>query len=256
MQIKVLGCAGGIGKHAGNVLRTTSFLIDDDVLIDAGTGVGDLGIDALCKINHIFITHSHLDHITSIPFLLDTVFGMREGFVTVYALEETIQTLKEHIFNWKVWPDFNLIPNRVNPLLRYEVIKLGQIINLNERNIKSLPANHVVPAVGYQVSYEESHFVFSGDSTECFDFWQAVNEITSLKYLVIETSFCNEELALAKLAKHYCPSMLLAALSQFKHCPEIYITHLKPGSEALIMGQINNNGGTAQALENNHIFIF
>lgn len=254
MQIKVLGCAGGIGKDADKVLRTTSFLIDDDILIDAGTGVGELSIDALCKINHIFITHSHLDHIVSIPLLLDTVLGMREGFVTVYALEATIQTLKEHIFNWKVWPDFNVIPDDLQPLLRYEVINPGKTISLNGRHITALPANHVVPAVGYHVRSKDKHFVFSGDSTESHDFWQAINQLTSLNYLVIETAFSNEEIALAKLSKHYCPSILLAALSQLKHHPEIYITHLKPGSEALIMQQINKTDVIAQALTTNQIF--
>ena len=69
MKIRVLGCSGGIGGS----LRTTSFLVDDDVLIDAGTGVGDLSLEQLAKIDHIFVSHSHLDHVTSIPFLVDTV---------------------------------------------------------------------------------------------------------------------------------------------------------------------------------------
>ena len=41
MKFRVLGCSGGIGARA----RTTSFLVDDDVLLDAGTGVEDLSID-------------------------------------------------------------------------------------------------------------------------------------------------------------------------------------------------------------------
>ena len=255
-QIKVLGCAGGIGKQNDHVLRTTSFLIDDDILIDAGTGVAELSIEALCKINHIFITHAHLDHIASIPFLLDTVMGMREGCVTLYALEATINTLKEHIFNWQIWPDFSVIPNALNPLLRYECISIGQVTNLNGRHITAIPANHVVPAVGYHVCCNHVNFVFSGDSTECDHFWQAVNNIASLQYLVIESAFCNQDLALAELSKHYCPSMLLANLAKLKHNPALYITHLKPGSEAIIMQQIKQGNTTAQRLTTNQVFTF
>ena len=69
-------------------MRTTSLLVDDDVLIDAGTGVGDLSLDALLKIDHIFVTHTHLDHITSIPLLLDTVMGLRAQPVTLHATQE------------------------------------------------------------------------------------------------------------------------------------------------------------------------
>ncbi len=98
MKLRVLGCSGGIG--AG--LRTTTLLLDDDVLIDAGTGVGDLEIGDMAKIDHIFVTHSHLDHVTSIPFLADTVGWMRDKPVTIHALPETIDILRKHLFNWSV----------------------------------------------------------------------------------------------------------------------------------------------------------
>ena len=95
MKLKVLGCSGGIG---GN-LHTTSLLLDHDVLIDAGTGVSELSLTELAMIDHIFVTHSHLDHIACIPFMLDTVGFMRDGPLTVYASEETLGILRQHIFN-------------------------------------------------------------------------------------------------------------------------------------------------------------
>ena len=98
MQIRILGCSGGIG---GN-LRTTSMLLDNDALVDAGTGVGDLSITELLRIDHVFLTHSHLDHVTSLPFLVDTVGPMRDTPVTVHCTQATRKILQEHIFNWKV----------------------------------------------------------------------------------------------------------------------------------------------------------
>ncbi len=95
MQVRILGCSGGIG----GALRTTSMLLDDDILIDAGTGVGDLSLEDMIAIDHIFVTHSHLDHVACIPFLVDTVIGMREKHITLHATRETWQILKEHIFN-------------------------------------------------------------------------------------------------------------------------------------------------------------
>ena len=108
MRLRVLGCSGGIG---GRHLRTTSFLVDHDVLLDAGSGVGDLSLAELTQIDHIFVTHSHLDHVTSIPFLVDTVGGMRTRPVTVYTSGATIEILKHHLFNWAIWPDFTEIPS-------------------------------------------------------------------------------------------------------------------------------------------------
>ena len=94
MRIRILGCSGGIG--AGS--RTSAMLIDDDVLIDAGTGIGDLSLDEMQAIRHVFLTHAHLDHIAGLPMLADNVFDPDfEVPLTVYALEETLRALQEHV---------------------------------------------------------------------------------------------------------------------------------------------------------------
>src|SRR2546430_14533577 len=123
MRLRVLGCSGGIG---GRHLRTTPFLLDSDILIDAGSGVGDLSLAELSLIDYIFITHSHLDHVASIPFLVDTVGGMRTKPLTVYAQRATIEIMRNHLFNWAIWPDFSEIPSPEAPFLRYEEIELGK----------------------------------------------------------------------------------------------------------------------------------
>src|SRR5690606_24101058 len=96
MRLRVLGCSGSIG---GQQNRTTSFLVDQDILIDAGTGVGDLSLAELALIDHIFVTHSHLDHVDSIAFFLDSVGALRPTAVTVHATAPTIEVLKRHLFN-------------------------------------------------------------------------------------------------------------------------------------------------------------
>src|SRR4051812_24767042 len=121
MRIRVLGCSGGIGGS----LRTTSMLVDEDVLVDAGTGVGDLSLEALAKIDHIFVSHSHLDHVTSIPFLVDTVCWMRANPIVVYGIRETLDILREHIFNWKIWPDFTQIPDPEHPFMVWRELTPG-----------------------------------------------------------------------------------------------------------------------------------
>jgi ribonuclease BN (tRNA processing enzyme) len=253
MKIKVLGCSGGIG----GTLRTTSFVVDDDILLDAGTGVGDLSFEQLCKINHIFVTHSHLDHIAAIPLLLDTVFGMREDPITLYATRETWDILKAHIFNWKIWPDFSVIPTEAKPLLRYQEVVIGETVNLDGRRFTPVPANHVVPAVGYHLEGESASMVFTGDTTTCDALWEVVNRIENLKYLVIETAFSDGEVEIARLSKHLCPTLLVEELSKMTpRNARVYITHLKPGEGEIIMHEIERDAYEFNAcpLYNGHIF--
>lgn len=254
MQLKVLGCSGGIGGH----LRTTSLLVDDDILIDAGTGLSDLSIEQMININHIFVTHAHLDHIACLPLLIDTVMGMRPHPVTLHTTKETLSVLKNHIFNWKIWPDFNQIPNAETPFLLYEEINLGDACVINGRTIRPVPANHVVPAVGYHIDSGQHSLVFTGDTTECEALWPVLNQINNLKYLIIETAFSNAEAELAKVSKHLCPSMLEQELAQLKHPVEVFITHLKPGEGEMIMQEIEQSNivSKPKALKQAQIFSF
>ena len=234
MQIKILGCSGGIGGD----MRTTSILVDEDVLIDAGTGVGDLSLEALLKIDHIFVTHTHLDHIVSIPLLLDTVMGLRTEPITVHATLEVINILKQHVFNWLIWPNFNLIPDPAAPFLRYHEIFVGEGVRINSKIITAVPANHVIPAVGYQIDSGVNSLVFTGDTAGSAAFWHEINQIDNLKVLIIETAFSNAEMELARVSKHLCPFTLAEELGHLNSQPEVYITHLKPGEDKIIMQEI------------------
>lgn len=234
MKLRILGCNGGIGSG----LRTTAMLLDHDILIDAGTGVGDLNLHDMSLIDHVFLTHSHLDHIVSIPFMIDSVGDRRKHPLTVHATKETLEVLQQHIFNWKVWPDFSQIPSKDKPYLRYQELKPGEKKILNGRAITVLPANHVVPAVGYQLDSGVNSLVFTGDTTTQHDFWDVLNRIANLKYLIIETAFTNSEKELAILSKHLCPNLLVEELGKLHLNPEVYISHLKPGESELTMQEI------------------
>jgi len=255
MRLRVLGCSGGIG---GRHLRTTSMLLDQDVLIDAGTGVGDLTLAELTPIDHVFLTHSHLDHVAAIPFMVDTVGQMRDKPVTVYAIPATLEILKNHLFNWSIWPDFTQIPSAEAPFLRYQAIELGQTLDLDGRLITVLPANHVVPAIGYQLDSGRGSLVFTGDTTTNDELWPIVNRIANLKYLIIECAFSNKEKQLAIMSKHLCPSMLAEELAKMERSPEIFITHLKPGEIELSMEEIEEDAGQyrPRMLQNNQVFEF
>jgi ribonuclease BN (tRNA processing enzyme) len=252
MKLRILGCSGGIGGD----LRTTSMLLDRDVLIDAGTGVGDLAIAELAQIDHVFVTHSHMDHVASIPFIVDTVGWMRDKPLTVHATAETLSILREHLFNWKLWPDFSQIPDAQNPMLAFEKLEVGAPVTLDGRAITALPANHVVPAVGYQIDSGTASLVFTGDTTTNDALWPYVNKIANLRYLIIETALSDRERDLAVASKHLCPSLLAEELAKLTATPDIYITHLKPRETDLIMEEIaaRVTERRPQMLASNHVF--
>lgn len=239
MKVRVLGCSGAIA--AGD--RTTSFLIDDDLLIDAGTGVGDLALEDIAQVDHILLSHSHLDHVLGIPLMTDAGLRLRlamgRGAIAVHALPETLDALRRHIFNGTIWPDFTRLPSPEAPALCFVPFAVGQTLQFGARCVEVLPATHTVPAVGFAVSPQTGSpaWVFSGDTGPNPALWQRLASMP-LASLVIETAFSNEEARLAHISQHLCPGTLSAELAHLTGSVEVLITHIKPGEVDAVMREI------------------
>lgn len=214
-------------------------LVDGDVLIDAGTGIGDLPLEELKSIRHVFLTHAHLDHIAGLPMLIDCVFSESlETPVTVYGRAETIEALRRHIFNWVIWPDFAALPNADEPVLRYRECNPGDAISIDHRSFHAIDVVHTVPAVGYAVQNSAGAFAVSGDTRTNETLWPALNGCDDLRALIVEVSFPDEQGELAEASGHYCPRTLVDDLRKLRHRPDIWLTGMKPGAEEQILSQV------------------
>ncbi len=235
MRIRILGCSGGIGAGA----RTSAMLIDDDVLIDAGTGIGDLELEDIDPIRHVFLTHSHLDHIAGLPMLADHIFDEYVNTpLTVYAREETLRAVREHLFNDVIWPDFSKLPTPENPMLRFHACRPGDTVTIGHREFFAVDVMHSVPSLGYTVQNSGGVFAVSGDTKTNETLWPVLNACEDLRVLVIEVSFPDEMGPLAAESGHYTPSTMTEDLKRLRHEPEIWLTGMKPGEEERIYDQV------------------
>jgi ribonuclease BN (tRNA processing enzyme) len=234
MKLAVLGCYGGIG----GARRTTALLLDDDVLIDAGSGVGDLSLEQMARVDHVFLTHSHLDHCGFIPLLADAAAFLRKRPLLVHALPQTIDALKENLLNGKLWPDYSVLPTAKDPYIRFVPVILGEAAQLGHRRITPLPARHAVPTVGYRLDSGAASFVYSGDTTDCEPFWAALNGIENLRYLMIEITFLNENAAGAARSGHMTAALLAQGLARLQRPATLLITHMEPGKEDATMAEV------------------
>lgn len=240
MKLQVLGCSGSIARDC----RTTSFLLDDDVLIDAGTGVGDLSLEALERIDDILLSHSHLDHVLGVPLLADSVLRRRHARgaepIAVHALQATIDVLRQDVFNNRLWPDFARLPSADHPVLRFVPFEVGDTLVLGSRRIEVLSACHSVPAVGFAVhprNPTHGAWVFTGDTGPNAALWRRLAEF-QVDHLVIETAFSESEASLARVSGHHSPSTLAAELASAPADSRLYITHIKPGEIDAVMASL------------------
>lgn len=238
MKVKILGCSGGIGSSE---LQTTSILVGNDTVIDAGTGLVSLTLEQLATVNNLFLTHSHMDHIAACPLLIDSTSDSRTKPLTIYALQETINALRAHIFNWLIWPDFSELTINNVKSLEFKTIKVGEVIDLAEGGkITVGPADHQVPACSYLLEGKRDKLFFSGDT--CYD-ENMINFIhqNSPQHLIIECAFSKNEAQVAKLSKHMDTGEVSRFIKAVGNKCRFYITHLKPSQRDLIMDEIFAN---------------
>ncbi len=190
-------------------------------------------MEEMAGIRHIFLSHSHLDHIHALPLMVDTVFDelLLRGTVAVHAQQATIDALMAHIFNGVIWPDFTRLPNPENPVLRLVPMAPGEIVTVGRRRLEMIPVNHIVPTVAFRVSSDSGVFAFSADTTTNDSFWEELNAGERLDLLIVEAAFSNAEQELCRISRHYCPTLLSEDLKKLRHSPRILLTHAKPGEE-------------------------
>jgi ribonuclease BN (tRNA processing enzyme) len=225
MKIKVLGCSGAAlpGHHLPGLL------VDGKILFDAGSLTNVLDVKAQLKIENIFITHAHLDHVIGIPFLADNIIirNIRHK-VNILGIRPVVRTIKKDLLNSSVWPDFTVIPRIQNGILNLIELKASQSVKINDYTITPYKVNHSVPAVGYLVEDKRKRrFFYTGDTGPFDATWNKLGT-EPLHCLIIEVSFPNRMRKIAIQTGHLTPQLLRKELLKVKQVPErIYITHLK-----------------------------
>ncbi len=225
MKIRVLGCYGT--ELSG--YNATSFLVNENILVDAGTIASALTMEEQLKIRSILLSHSHFDHIKGLFFLADNLFERFSATVNIYSTSGILDILKAHYFNNLLSPDFTAIPDKKNPVMRFNPIVPGERFEGNGLMVHAFKANHVVESVGYKLQDESGAILYSGDTGATPWIWREARAQKGLKAIFVETSFPNRLGELAKLTGHLTPSMLEEELQKIGDLDvPIFIFHMKP----------------------------
>lgn len=228
LDIRVLGSSGGLGGSTGS----TCIQVTPHILIDAGSGLAQLSLESMRQIKHVFLTHAHFDHIAALPTFLVNLFDTYQEPVTVYGSQTTINTLKECIFNFRIWPDLTQFNSPKQPLLRYVEIHEDQKINLDGLTLTPFHVDHTQPTFGYSVHNSQEQFVFAADSRFSPALVKALNQLGSIDTLMVECSFPDRLEELAQRSGHMTPSQVKQLYAALQCQPkQFWISHLKPSYE-------------------------
>lgn len=236
-SIKILGAYGTKAKGFG----TTSFMLNSSTVIDAGNLIDSLADESL-EIHNIYLTHSHLDHISDIAYIIDNYFCKRTKTLNIIGLPQTIQALKEHFFNDIIWPDFSKIclENSQTIALQYQELSFNEEQALDKQTtLIPIQTDHTVPSCGYIYKVRNNGVLITADTYSLENIIEILNSDKEIKSFVVECSFPSDMQTLAKASKHLTPKLLFEALKQLKRDDiTLYIHHVKPSCLEKITAEI------------------
>lgn len=225
MRLKVLGAYGSEGQGQ----RPSAFLVDDRVLVDAGTVGGALSVPEQIAVEHALLSHAHLDHTVGLAFLADTLAMVApERSITACSIGPVMDTLRAHVFNDMLWPNFTVIPSPGEAVLRLRTLAEAAEARVGDLWVTPVPVSHTVPTAGFIVHDGETGFVYSGDTGPTVRLWNAAREMRGLKALVVETAFPNRLDGLARASGHLTPAMLEREMDKMPPDLPVWIFHVKP----------------------------
>lgn len=229
MNLRVLGCSGSDlpGQHL------TAFLLEKNILLDAGSVTSSLELAEQARIEHIFVTHPHLDHIKDILFLADNLIEFFASAsrppLQIHGLPQVLDAIATHLLNDTIWPDFTVIPEN-SPVLTYAPMTPGTPVTIDGISIAAWPVNHARAASGFVLWTGDgaSNLAYTGDTGPCDDWWRFCNDLPfPLRNLITEASFPSDLEKLANVSRHLTPKLLRAELAKLRSRPDIHIYHMK-----------------------------
>jgi len=237
MEITVLGASGG--QAPGRDL--TGFRIGLHLLLDAGTAGMKLTLAEQRLIQQVLITHAHLDHVNALPFLLDNLIGRVEAGVDVYGSSESMDALRQNLFNGVIWPDFTVLPRPDQAVVRLHAVRPGEPFSVGTYMVEAVAVNHSVPCLAYLIEGPDGTVAFSGDTGPTEALWKRLAEVKNLRVVFLETSYPTSHMEMAGRTRHLCVEDVGRELAKIGHAPNVpvYLYHVKPEYQEAIKREVD-----------------
>jgi 3',5'-cyclic-nucleotide phosphodiesterase len=232
MDLRVIGCHGGeTPRH-----RTSAFILDDRIAIDAGSLTSGMELKAQCALEACLVSHAHLDHIRDLATIADNRSQNNCPPLVIAGTKETIAILKKHFFNGLLWPDFSRIPTPAKPAIEYLVLKPEVRTKIAGYTVRAIMVSHTIECCAFVIEARDGALAYSGDTGPTERIWEVLNEVPNLKGMLMEVSFPNERQRLAVVSGHHTPQTLGAEMKKYKSPKDLptLLYHIKPSFQAKV----------------------
>jgi 3',5'-cyclic-nucleotide phosphodiesterase len=241
LDLRVIGCHGGeTPTH-----RTSAFVVDDRLAIDAGSLTSGLDLEAQCSLEAVLVSHAHMDHVRDLSTIADNRNQRGAPPLVVAATKPTIAVLQKHFFNDLIWPDFTRIPNSRRPAIKFMPLAPDRVATVAGYAVRPIPVHHSIDCCGFTIQGSKGSLAYSGDTGPTDRLWEVLNETEDLKALLVEVSFPNAQARLAKVSGHHTPASLARDMRKLERRADLpaLIYHIKPAFETIVERELGRLRG-------------
>lgn len=224
MKIEVIGGYGGESLGC----RMTCLLINDSVALDAGSLSQGLPIERQVQVDGVLLSHSHMDHTSSIPFFIENVFSRRQRTIDIHTSPATIYAIRKYLFNNATWPDFTRLPNHLLPAVKFHELQDETPVEINGVRFTPITVDHPVPTHGFLIEQDGKAVLWSSDTGPTQRLWEVANNTRNLQAVCVDTSFDNSLQEIADVSYHLTPRTLELELEKLEKKVPVLLHHLKP----------------------------
>jgi len=236
MKVEIVSSASPSGVNHQFLM---TYLINDAVAIDAGA----LGLLPDIKrqrgVRNVFLSHSHIDHIASLPIFLENVYEYARPCVRIHASAETIATLRSDLFNERLWPDLIRLSREESAFLELRPIAAGESVRIGSLTIRGIWLNHVIPTLGFIITEDDRTSVaIVSDTGPTEEIWQQLDRSPGPRAVFLDVSFPNRLCWLGEKSKHLCPQLAAHEVAKVRASVDWHIIHIKPGFHEEIVTEL------------------
>ena len=216
----------------------SSAIVNDVLAIDAGCLGFYCSAQEQARIRHVLVSHTHMDHLASLPIFVENAYEGKADCVTVYGSADVLDCCQRDLFNNRIWPDFIALSQGDRPFLKMTPMEAGESIEIEGVKITAVELNHVVPTSGYIVSDGRASVAFVSDTGPTDEIWQRLNALPDLKAIFLEATFPNNMAWLADISKHLTPALFGHELKKLNRPVRTVVVHMKARFQPQVMAEI------------------
>ncbi len=220
--------------YGGN---TTCMYIEDDagnnIILDAGSGIRPLGLELLGKAfgkgegtAHLFITHTHWDHIMGFPFFVPAFIPGNK--ITIYSPKEKI---KERFEGQQRFQYFPIALHEMNSTITFKVLPEHSAVSIGETVVRNFIQPHPGDSYSYRIECNGKSIVFATDIElflKDFEYLQSCARFfENADILIFDAQYTFEE-ALQKMSWGHSSTTMAVDMALKAGIKELWLFHHEP----------------------------